>query len=125
METNDATLLFKVCGSAVKDSPRDQRNEICQDLFKQLQVCNKLNANILNSYIKTCTENNVCVYHPDLLKSELEPDTYKLLLENVCEQGEIENAFVVLEAMKRRNITLDSDCISSLILGHTINGQVW
>ncbi|XP_066248718.1 leucine-rich PPR motif-containing protein, mitochondrial isoform X2 [Euwallacea similis] len=122
LKNQDAEILLKLCGSLVADSSRKQRNEVCQDIFQQLQKANNINADILNRYIKTCTENNVFAFNEQLFEGELNENTYSLLLENVCHLGKIEQALGILESMKNKDFALDSSNISSLVLVHTING---
>ncbi|KAL1506448.1 hypothetical protein ABEB36_005813 [Hypothenemus hampei] len=123
LKTDDAILLFKLCGSSIKDSSCDRRNNVCQDIYKKLKLTNNLNVKILNQYIKTCTDNKVLIYNQELLNN-LEPnkETLSLLLENVCELGQIESALKILEIMKTNNIPLSPENMNNIILIHAVNG---
>lgn len=123
LKTDEAVLLLRHCGSVVADSSREKRNTVCQDIYNRLQEVNNVDSNIFNQYIKTCTENSILIYNKALLsKYKPDKDTYKLLLENVCQFGKVKDTFEILELMRDNDISLDSDSINNLILAYTIEG---
>ncbi|XP_050312939.1 leucine-rich PPR motif-containing protein, mitochondrial [Anthonomus grandis grandis] len=123
LKSEDAELLLKCCGSLIPDSSRIQRNALCQEVFNGLKQADNLNTGIINRYIKTCTENNCPITDKEfVLKSQPNYDTYKLLLENVSQFGNVQEVLTLLEVMKTKEISLGSEMVNSLILAHTING---
>ncbi|CAG9769248.1 unnamed protein product [Ceutorhynchus assimilis] len=124
LKSDEAVLLLKHCGSEVPDSSRLQRNAVCQDIFAGLQKAANLDTEIFNRYIQTCTENSISIYSKELLliKCEFNKETYKMLLDNVCQYGKINDSFEILEIMKTKGISLDNETLNSLILGQTLNG---
>ncbi|XP_048517733.1 leucine-rich PPR motif-containing protein, mitochondrial isoform X2 [Dendroctonus ponderosae] len=123
LNSEQAKLLLELCGSSVVDSSCDQRNALCQKLYEDMTQVNKVTIDVLNRYIKTCTENKHLVPCEELLgKWSSDVDTYKLLFENASEVGAMSDMFKILELMKQQNIGLDGDIVKHLVLGHVIQG---
>lgn len=97
-----------------------------ETVWKQLQSTNcKFNSAVYHTYVQVCTENRIVLNCSDFLASmKCKPDesTYKLLLQNVCENGDLEQAFGVLNLMKENMFALDEQVFNELVLVHTING---
>ncbi|KAH1027735.1 hypothetical protein HUJ05_001189 [Dendroctonus ponderosae] len=120
LNSEQAKLLLELCGSSVVDSSCDQRNALCQKLYEDMTQVNKVTIDVLNRYIKTCTENKHLVPCEELLgKWSSDVDTYKLLFENASEVGAMSDMFKILELMKQQNIGLDGDIVKHLVLGHS------
>lgn len=101
-------------------------------LFSQIwQHLEKISFNFkpkhYNILIQICTENFIPINYSQFLttmKCEPDNETYKCLLENACEKGDVQQAFSVLSIMKDENITIDEEIFNLLVLGHTIHGYV-
>lgn len=118
-------MLLKCCGADVPDSSCENRHNICRNVFKGLEKANNLNINIYNCYIKICNENNVYIHYNDFLstlKCQPDQETYKLLIENVCQLGKATDAFVILEIMKNQNHPIDIEVFNNLAMANSIQG---
>ncbi|XP_018577646.1 leucine-rich PPR motif-containing protein, mitochondrial [Anoplophora glabripennis] len=125
LSSEDARLLFTCCGNSVADSSKQARDKICQEIYKNLLDCNKLDLNISHTYIEICTENSVVLNCKEFLSQvKFEPNqkTYKLLLDNVCQKADIVQALELLETMKIKGISVNEEIFNDLVLAHTIQG---
>lgn len=113
------------CGDNIINASRGLRNELCQKIYKGLLEHNKLNLNILHTYIKVCTENGFKLDIHEVLshiKDKQIEETYKLLLRNVCENGDLEEVIKILNEMKNASVPNDEYVFNNLILAHSITG---
>lgn len=127
LSAEDARLLFTCCGSSIADSSKQARNKICQEMYEKLLDCKKLDLDTCHTYIEVCTENAIVLNCKQFLSQlQLEPnqETYKLLLDNVCEKADIGQALELLEMMKVMNISINEEMFNNLVLAHTIQGLV-
>lgn len=87
-------------------------------------TANKVDRDILHQYINICTENGVKVQKATLnnVHVEFNDETYKLLLKNMCEIGDIKEVLLVLDIMKQLAIPIDENVFNNLVLAHTISG---
>lgn len=118
-------MLFTCCGRSVTDSSKQARDNICQEIYKRLLDCNKLDLDTCHTYIEVCTENTVilnCKQLVSQLKCEPNQRTYKLLLDNICEMADIGQAVELLQTMKIMGISINEEMFNSLVLAHTIRG---
>lgn len=125
LSNEDVQLLLNCCGNFVPDSSRRLRDEVCQRIFIDLIKNNKLTLDTYHTYIKVCTENSVKLDIREFLsslKDEPTQQTYKLLMKNVCEKGDIRQAIELLEIMKKNFINADEDIFNDLVLVHMITG---
>ncbi|KAJ8921642.1 hypothetical protein NQ315_010551 [Exocentrus adspersus] len=127
ISSTDAKLLLTCCGSSVVDSSKQMRDRVCQDIYKNLLKYNKLDIDVCHAYVETCTENSTILNCKELLSGiKFEPNqtTYKLLLDNVCENGDVRQALMLLELMKAEGIHANEEVFNKLVLAHTICGGV-
>lgn len=79
-------------------------------------------------YISICTENEVVIDSGKFLQMmqclPIEA-TYNLLLQNVCEAGDVNQAHKLLSAMKELNYIVNEKVFNAIILAHTISGYVY
>ncbi|XP_056647094.1 leucine-rich PPR motif-containing protein, mitochondrial [Diorhabda sublineata] len=125
--SDEGHLLLLACGASTFKSSQNERNIVCQNLYANLEKYNKLDLRIYNSYIKICTENRTlinCETFLDNLKCEPSQETLKLLFQNVCESGDVNQAFNILELMKNKAIAIDESVFNDLVLVHTLNGGI-
>lgn len=118
------TLFLQCCGKiSVYETP-STRTATLNTLWQLLET-NKYHFNLehYNIYIQMCTENRTGIDCDSFLaKMQCEPshETYKLLLQNVCEIGDLDRAFFLLSLMKEKGYSVDEDTFNCLVLGHTI-----
>lgn len=106
-------------------SPK-KRIEILNMVYERIKN-NELKCSVLfyNTYIELCTEYDFILNCSNFLSSmqcEPNPDTYTYLLANVCEKGDIEQASLLLNMMKDRNLPIDVNIFNLLMLGYSIHG---
>lgn len=118
------TLFLQCCGKiSIYETP-STRTATLNTLWNMLET-NKyqFNKEHYDVYIQTCTENRTGIDCDNFLaKMQCEPshETYKLLLQNVCEKGDLDRAFFLLSLMKEKGYSVDEDTFSCLVLGHSI-----
>ncbi|XP_023011712.2 leucine-rich PPR motif-containing protein, mitochondrial isoform X1 [Leptinotarsa decemlineata] len=125
ISNDDGKILLRYCGSSAINSSRKSRNELCQTIYDNILEQDKVDLKVYYSYIKTCTENGILLNWREFLSNlKHKPDEkiHKLLLENVCDSGAIEEAFSILEEIKYEGYSVDEDVFASLLLGHTLKG---
>lgn len=118
-------LLLKCCGKYVPNENIATRNLLCQRIFNELNKIQKFSLEIYHTYIQICTENNVELDHLQFLQQMLSPateQTYKLLMKNACENGDISKAITLLNTMKDKEISLGEEDFNSLVQAHSIVG---
>lgn len=125
ISTEDAEQLLSKCGNTITDATKTSKNELCQKMFKNLLDNDKVNVNIVHAYITVCIENNVKLNIQEVLrniKCEKTNETYKLLLKNVCERGNLEEALQILDIMKLESVPLDEFVFNNLVLVYASSG---
>ncbi|XP_076250626.1 leucine-rich PPR motif-containing protein, mitochondrial-like isoform X2 [Rhynchophorus ferrugineus] len=125
LTSDEALLLLKCCGADVPDSSCETRHSICQNLFNGLKNANNLNIDLYNCYIRICNENNTHINYNEFLstlKCLPDQETYKLLIENSCQLGKAEDAFIILDIMKKQNLPIDIEIFNNLALANSIHG---
>ncbi|XP_030767490.1 leucine-rich PPR motif-containing protein, mitochondrial isoform X2 [Sitophilus oryzae] len=122
LKSEDAIILLKCCGSEILDSSSEVRHKLCKDIFNGLDKVNNLNIAVYNSYIRTCNENNAYLNKDFLFSIRCKPDsqTYKLLIENACQLGKLEEAYSILELMKENNVPVDITMFNNLAMGYAL-----
>lgn len=119
-------LLLQCCGKLVPNKSLDYRIQLCEKMFNKFKLLN-LNAEDYNTYIQVNTENEVLIDCNSFLKTmKCEPneETYKLLLENVCEKGDTDQAYEILSKIKGNRYKMDEQVFNNLVLCHTITESV-
>ncbi|BFZ12065.1 hypothetical protein BsWGS_15104 [Bradybaena similaris] len=126
----DFTLLLHVCTNGPFDSPTKKRTELADELWNKMeQMGIKPSTKIYNIKLRVYISNKTRFSPLDeLLKLKslgLNPDrvTYGLLLEEFCQQGNIEGANSVLEAFKTADLLLGISMFNSFITGHLKAGS--
>lgn len=125
ISTDDAEQLLNKCGDNIIGATKISKNELCQKIFKNLIDHDKVNFNIVHAYINVCTENNVRLNIQEVLqniKCKITKETYKLLLKNVCERGDIDQALQILDMMKLESVPLDEFIFNNLVMAHSASG---
>lgn len=118
------TLFMQCCGKiSVYETPTN-RIAMLNKLWGLLEA-NKFVFDVehYNVYIQVYTENKILIDCEGLLgKMQCSPThhTYKLLLQNVCEKGDLDQVFYLLGLMKTKGFTVDEETFNCLVLGHTI-----
>lgn len=104
----------------------NKRFEILDTVWEQIKHSGlKYTVILYNTYIEMCTENNFvldCSNFLSLMKCEPNQDTYMLLLANVCEKGDLDQASALLTVMKNKKVPIDTKIFDCLVLGNTVNG---
>ncbi|CAH1173550.1 unnamed protein product [Phaedon cochleariae] len=121
LTVEESSFLLQCCGEFTADTTKKERDKISKMIFKGLQKCDKLNTDIYQTYINVCTDNRVPINTKELLNDvKCKPDQqlYKCLLENLCQNGNIEEAYNLLELMKNEGFFADEDIFNSLALAH-------
>lgn len=117
--------LIKKCGRLNSSIPSSKRLQALNDLWKELEHKKfSFGPEHYNAYIQACTENDYklhCMSFISTMKCECDPYTYKRLLENVCEHGDVEQSFTILNLIKDKKISIDKDDFDCLVLCHTIH----
>ncbi|XP_072390248.1 leucine-rich PPR motif-containing protein, mitochondrial [Diabrotica undecimpunctata] len=127
ISNDEGQVLLQCCGSLAINSSQQERNKLCQNIYGNLAKHNKLDVDVYNTYIEICTQNRTLINFKQFLenlKCELHKRTYMLLFQNVCECGDISQAFLLLEMMKSENIPVDEEIFNNLVLVHTLNGGI-
>lgn len=112
------------CGEHVSDS-KYSKSELLEKVFENLLKHKKVNLKILHSYINICTKNNIKLNTTEFFqntKFQGTTETYKILLKNVCEKGDIGEALKILTIMKTQSVSLDEFVFNNLILAHSMSG---
>lgn len=120
-----AEQLLTKCGDNIIDASKTSRNELCQGIYKNLLKHDKVDLNILHAYINVCVENGIKLDIKEFLtniKYKATGETYKLLLRNVSETGDIDEVFKILELMKIESIPINEAIFNDLVLAHSISG---
>ncbi|GJQ88511.1 hypothetical protein Trydic_g15429 [Trypoxylus dichotomus] len=115
--------LLQCCGKLLSNKSLDFRRKLCNIIFEKFDTMNFLGIEEYNTYIKICTENE-CIIDTtqflSMMKSKPTEETYKLLLENVCEKGDMNQAYDILSKMKEANFVADERVFNAIIFGHTL-----
>lgn len=125
ISNEEAERILTMCGNNMVNASNTSRNEICQRVYKNLLEHGKVDMNILQAYINVCTENDVKLNIKEVLtntKFKITEGTYKLMLKNVSERGDIEEATRILEMMKLDSVPIDEYVFNNLVLAHAIAG---
>lgn len=118
-------LFLQCCGNlSIYQSPH-QKSAALHKLWKLLEKNGfQFSIEHYKIYIQVCTENAVIIECNEFLstmKCEAHLDIYKLLLQNVCEKGDLEQAFFLLSLMKDKRHAVDEETFSYLMLAESIN----
>ncbi|CAH0552880.1 unnamed protein product [Brassicogethes aeneus] len=122
---DEIILLFECAGKLAYNYSKEERDDLCQKLVKYLPKFNKLDINIYHKYLEICTENRSLVNPKQFLNNlrcEPNSETYKLLLRNVCEFGDLETSIIILETMKEKQIPIDEEVFANLVLVYILKG---
>lgn len=120
-----ATLFLQCCGKiSVYETPAN-RIAMLNKLWGLLEA-NKFAFDVdhYNVYVQVYTENKILIDCEGFLaKMQCGPThhTYKLLLQNVCERGDLDQVFFLLGLMKEKGFTVDEETFNCLVLGHTVH----
>lgn len=119
------TLFLKCCGKFSIYATPENRMEMLNTLWSLLETNGfKFNIEHYNTFIQMCTENRIRIDCDNFLaKMQTEPqhETYKLLLQNVCERGDVDQSFSLLSLMKEKGYIADEETFNFLVLAHTIH----
>lgn len=124
--TKEAVALFmQCCGKISVYEPPSSRITMLNKLWGLLEA-NKFqfDVELYNVYIAVYTENRIHIDCDSFLaKMQCVPNhqAYKLLLQNVCERGDLDQAFFLLSLMKEKGFTVDEETFNCLVLGHTVH----
>ncbi|XP_060524412.1 leucine-rich PPR motif-containing protein, mitochondrial [Cylas formicarius] len=125
-EVNNFTFVEQ-CKKAFLKSSLAERKQISSQVCKKLLEWSNPNLDIVHAYLKLCNKNFIPLnYRLFLASLHLDPhvETYKLLFENVCEHGSLEEALTLLELMKTKQVPIVEDIFNNLVLVHTISGGI-
>lgn len=124
--TEEQVMLFiQCCGKiSIYESPKN-RVIVLNQLWAELET-NKFLFNVqhYNAYIQVYTENRIHMNCDSFLaRMKCAPNhvTYKLLLQNVCEKGDLDQVFFLLSLIKGKGYTVDEEIFNCLVLGHTVH----
>lgn len=125
VSNEQAKQFWVMYGETILGASKSVRNALCQETYRNLLKHDKVNLEILHIYINICTENSIELNVKEVLESikfKITADTYKILLKNVCEKGNVTEASIILELMKKESITIDEFVFNNLVLAHSISG---
>lgn len=122
--TNEQVTLYLLCCGkiSVYENPSN-RIATLHKLWDLLET-NKFIFDVehYNVYIKVYTENKIhidCESFLSKMKCKPNHETFKLLLRNVCEKGDLDQMFYVLSLIKDKGYSMDEETFNCLVLGHT------
>lgn len=123
--TKQQVMLFlKCCGKISINEKPETRMAMLSALWDLLKAKKyQFDIDHYNLYVKVSTENRICIDCDNFLaqmQSEPSHDTYKLLLENVGERGDLDQCSFLLNLMNEKGYTVDEESFGFLVLGHTI-----
>ncbi|KRT83860.1 hypothetical protein AMK59_4441 [Oryctes borbonicus] len=119
--------LLQCCGKLLSNKSLDFRIKLCNLIFDKFDTMNFLSIEEYNTYIKVCTENEYSLDAAkflSLMKCKPTEETLKLLLENVCEKGDVNRAYEILSKIKELNFTADERVFNAILLSHTIKSGI-
>lgn len=115
-------MLLHCCGNLIPDELPPTRISLAQQVWQTFINKNiEINVQHYNALLQSYIENRMSLSFKDFLaKMNCEPNeqTYDLLLECVCENGDISQAVEVVNIMKEKGLSVNEPVFSSLIIGH-------
>lgn len=119
-------FLLECCCYAIPDNIVQSRIILVNKIWTMLQDQNiNLDLGCYNMYLHLCIENNMKIEFEEFLlkmRSQANEETYILLLEAVCQYGDIHQAVKIVALMKEKGIPANERLFNMLVLAHTING---
>lgn len=125
ISSEQAEQFFTKYSDVINGASIKSKQELCQEMYKNLLNHVQVKLSFLHSYINICTANNIKVNIKEILtnlKYKIPGETYKLLLKNCCEQNDIEDAFKILHIMKLESVPLDEFVFNNLVLAQSASG---
>ncbi|KAF5305557.1 hypothetical protein FQA39_LY01648 [Lamprigera yunnana] len=125
LKSNYGPILLQCCGKLLVDQNQKERHSLCEQVWNKYKQLDIINVEFYNAYLQACIENKIYIDHKQFIKEmKCQPDeyTYKLLLQSVCEFGDVQKGFEILTTIKEKQFLIDEQVFSSLVLGHSIKG---